>query len=61
VYTSLPVLRKRSDVKTYWMAVGGACCGWAAMYVLALVNFKVKYEFVGGCQKVLLGCQDALN
>jgi len=31
------------------------------MYVLALVNFKVKYEFVGGCQKVLLGCQDALN
>ena len=31
------------------------------MYVLVWVNFRVKYEFVGGCQKVLQGCQGALN
>ncbi|QCE00332.1 hypothetical protein DEO72_LG7g1622 [Vigna unguiculata] len=24
---------------------------WAAMYVLVLVNFRVKYEFIGGYQK----------
>ena len=31
-YTSLPVLRKRSDVETYQMAVLNAMCGWAAMF-----------------------------
>jgi len=31
------------------------------MYVLVLVNFRVKYEFIGGYQKVLRECHGALN
>ncbi|QCE03481.1 hypothetical protein DEO72_LG8g1505 [Vigna unguiculata] len=31
-YTNLPILRNRSDVETYRMAVVSAWCGWAAMF-----------------------------
>ncbi|QCD83028.1 hypothetical protein DEO72_LG2g3370 [Vigna unguiculata] len=48
-YTILPVLRKRSDVKTYWMAVGGGlCCGEAAMYAPVWVISRVEVHFSKG-------------